>query len=92
MDKTEAQVRATRETLHALIKASPHTQKWVAQQIGEDPTVLSRRLTGNREDYSNLDTSLVVNLLRVLDVDIVDFYVRVKERATQISAETRRRR
>lgn len=75
---------AARETLRALVKASPYTTKYIAAQVGEDYTTFIHRLSGKRAGYQQLDTALVVNVLALLDVPIADFFTRVQRRAEEL--------
>lgn len=85
MNKQQAQLQAAREVLYTLIKQSPYTFKWVAEQVGERNDTLSTRLRHpERVGYSALDTALIVNILAVLDVNIVEFYTQVEARATAL--------
>jgi len=84
VNKQEAQIEATRETLRALVKASPYTTKYIAQQVGEEYTSYVHRLKGTRASFHKLDTALVVNTLAVLDVPISEFFTQVERRAEEI--------
>ena len=77
-------MQAARETLRALVKASPYTTKYVAAQVGEEYTTLIHRLKGERATYQQLDTALVVNILAVLDVPLSDFFTQVERRAEEL--------
>jgi hypothetical protein len=82
MDRQQAQVKATRDLLYALIKASPYTFKAVADLVGERNDTLSTRLRdGNRPGYQILDVALVINILAVLSVNQPEFFAYVFELA-----------
>ena len=84
VNKQNAQVEAAREILRALVKDSPYTAKYVAQQVGEEYTTFMHRLKGERPSYQQLDTALVVNVLAVLDYPLSDFFKRVEARAEEL--------
>ena len=84
VNRQQAQMQATRETLRALVKASPYTAKQVASQVGEEYTTFIHRLKGERPSYQLLDTAFVVNVLAVLDVDIADFFMQVRDRSEEL--------
>ena len=84
MNRQQAQLQATRDVLRRLIKSSPYTTKYVAQQVGEEYTTLIHRLKGERPSYQQLDTALVVNILAVLDVPISLFFMQVEVRAEEL--------
>lgn len=84
MNREQALTQAAREVLRTLVKDSPYSSKYIAEKVGEVPSTFSSRLTGNRVGYQNLDTSLVVNVLAVLDVTFVDFATQVEQRAQEI--------
>ena len=84
MNKQQAQVEAAREILRTLVKDSPYTATYVAQQVGEEYTTFLHRLKGERKSYQQLDTALVVNILAVLDFPLSEFFTRVEERAAEI--------
>ena len=81
-------MQATRETLRALVKASPYSAKYVASQVGEEYTTFIHRLKGERKSYQQLDTALVVNVLALLDVPLSDFFNRVEARAEELQRST----
>lgn len=85
MNKQQAQVEAAREILRTLVKDSPYTTKYVAQQVGEEYTTFLHRLKGERKTYQQLDTALVVNVLAVLDYPISEFFTRVEARAAELT-------
>lgn len=84
MNKQQAQLQATRDVLRGLIKSSPYTTKYVAQQVGEEYTTLIHRLKGQRSTYQQLDTALVVNILALIDVPISEFFTQVESRAEDL--------
>ena len=77
-------MEAARETLRALVKASPYTTKYIAAQVGEEYTTFIHRLRGQRNGYQQLDTALVVNVLALIDVPISEFFIRVEARAEEL--------
>ena len=77
-------MEAARETLRALVKASPYTTKYIAAQVGEEYTTFIHRLKGQRATYQQLDTALVVNVLALLDVPLSEFFTRVEVRAEEL--------
>ena len=81
-------MQATRETLRALVKASPYTAKYVASQVGEEYTTFVHRLKGERPSYQLLDTAFVVNVLAVLDVSLSEFFTTVDVRAQEIQGSS----
>ena len=81
-------MEAARETLRALVKASPYTTKYIAAQVGEEYTTFIHRLKGERKSYQQLDTALVVNVLALLDVPLSDFFRTVEARAEEIQRST----
>ena len=84
MTKQEALVEATRELLRELVKNSTPSAKWIAEQVGEDRTTFTHRLSGKRPSYRQLDTSFVVGILTALDVPVSDFFTQVEGRAEEI--------
>ncbi|MDR6907516.1 hypothetical protein J2X63_003224 [Agromyces sp. 3263] len=88
MNKQQAQMQATRETLRALVKDSPYTAKYVASQVGEEYTTFVHRLRGERPTYKLLDTAFVVNVLAVLDVPLSVFFTQVEERSEELLRST----
>lgn len=77
-------MEAARETLRALVKASPYTTKYIAAQVGEEYTTFLHRLSGKRPSYQQLDTALVVNVLALLDEPLADFFTQVQARAEEL--------
>ena len=88
MNKQQAQVDAARETLRRLVKESPFTAKYVAQQVGEEYTTFMHRLKGERPSYQLLDTAFVVNLLAVINYPLSDFFTQVEVRAEELLRST----
>lgn len=84
MNRQQAQLQATRDVLRGLIKSSPYSTKYVAQQVGEEYTTLIHRLKGQRPGYQQLDTALVVNILALLNIPISVFFTQVEERAREL--------
>lgn len=87
MNRQQALSQAAREVLHALVKESPYTSKYIARQVGEEYTTFSKRLRGVRAGYQQLDTALVVNVLTVIGVSFTDYATRVEERARELTTE-----
>lgn len=87
MNRQEAQMTAAREVLRALVKASPYTAKYIAQEVGEPYTSFVHRLKGTRQSYRTLDTALVINVLAVVGVSLSDFYTQVEERAEELQQQ-----
>lgn len=69
VNKQEAQLRATRDMLYALIKESRHTFREVSAAVGERHDTLSTRLRRpETRGYGGLDASLIVNVAAYLGV------------------------
>jgi hypothetical protein len=81
MTNTQAQLDASRALLRALVKESPYPATYIAEQIGEPYTSLLHRLKGTRATFRGLDTSVVINILAVLEIPVQDFFVQVVELA-----------
>lgn len=83
-NRQQALTRAAREVLAALVKDSPYTSKYIAEQVGELPSTFTHRMKGNRAGYQNLDTALVVNVLAVIGVPLDVWAKQAQERAEEI--------
>lgn len=88
MNRQQALTQAAREVLAALVKDSPYTSKYIAEQVGELPSTFTHRLKGNRPGYQNLDTALVVNVLTVIGVPFEEWARRAQERAEELLRST----
>ena len=73
-----AEVGATRAVLYALVKDSPHTFRWVAEQIGERNDTLSTRLRHpEKRGYGTLDLAMVLAILDTIGVSFTEYARRV---------------
>ena len=84
MNRQQALTRAAREVLATLVKDSPYTSKYIAEQVGEHPSTFTHRMKGNRAGYQNLDTALVVNVLTVIGVPFEVWAKQSQERAEEL--------
>lgn len=84
MNRQQALTQAAREVLAALVKDSPYTSKYIAEQVGELPSTFTHRMKGNRAGYQNLDTALVVNVLTVIGVPFEEWARQAQERAEEL--------